>query len=234
LEWLRQAVANRRPEGVLFAGAVLDSSREYKARITPWELTHDDAVFLVNFFETMGNLGVFTAVVPGSTDTPLEEFLRLGMNAEVEFPRLHLVHATLVEKGDVAVCGAGGRICEGRMIETDVCSRTLIEYHLRTFWAVKQPHKILLLATPPTGPLGGAEGSRLTSDLIDSYYPSLCVVAGPNECRGIQRIAHTLVVNPGHLAHGWAAWLDWNRSVEDQVKFFHLDGVESQAPVVAR
>jgi len=47
----------------------------------------------------------------------------------------------------------------------------------------------------------------------------LCVVAGRTERRGVQRIASTLVVNPGCLADGSAAWLDWNQRSGDQVEF---------------
>ena len=59
-------------------------------------------------------------------------------------------------------------------------------------------------------------------DLIDSYHPTLCVVAGTTERRGSQRIAHTLVVNPGRLADGSVAWLDWNRSRGEQVEILPL------------
>ncbi len=228
LEWLRQAVAKRRPEGLLFAGGVLDRGRQYVAQTTTqWGLTHDDALFLEKFFETVGGLDIFSAIIPGPVDTPLEDFLRLGMNAEVDFPGLHLVHATLVEKGDIAVCGMGGCISGCPATELDTCSRTLAEYHLRSLGSAKQPHKVLLLANPPPGQLGGEEGSALTGDLIDSYHPSLCVVAGPSERRGTQRIASTLVINPGCLAEGWAAWLDRNRPADEQVEFLNLRDLES-------
>jgi hypothetical protein len=45
------------------------------------------------------------------------------------------------------------------------------------------------------------------------------VVAGSTAHRGWQRIAHTLVVNPGCLADGSAAWLDRGR---DEVDFLDL------------
>jgi Icc-related predicted phosphoesterase len=228
LEWLRAAVTHRQPDGILFAGGVLDSARHYAAQTTTdWGFTHEDALFLKQFFETLGKLRIFSAIIPGPWDTPVEDFLRLGMHAEVEFPDLHVVHATLVEKGDTAILGMGGLLAESATAERDLCSRIMAEYHLRPLWMAKQPHKILLLATPPTGALGGQEGRTLTGDLIDSNHPSLCVVAGPSERRGSQRMASTLVINPGHLAEGWAAWLDWNRPVPDQVELLnlrHLDG----------
>jgi Icc-related predicted phosphoesterase len=59
----------------------------------------------------------------------------------------------------------------------------------------------------------------LVGEIIDSLRPSLSVVGGPTERRGVQRIASTLVVNPGCLADGSAAFLDWDRSGDDPVEF---------------
>ena len=82
-----------------------------------------------------------------------------------------------------------------------------------------KPHKALLLSEPPPGVLGGPEGNRVIGDIIDSLRPNLCVVGGPTERRGVQRIASTLVVNPGCLADGSAAFLDWDRTGDDPVEF---------------
>src|SRR5260370_35277994 len=106
LEGLRSAARLRQPEAVLFAGGVLGGVRQYAARgTTPWALTHEDALFVERFFETLGELGVFAAVIPGPADTPLEEFLRLGMHAEGDSPAAHCVHPPPVPKANVAVCG---------------------------------------------------------------------------------------------------------------------------------
>ena len=213
LEWLRQAVEKRSPDGILFAGGVLDGARLYSR--DPAALTHEEGRFVEHFFETLGNLGVFSAVIPGPADGPLEEFLRIGMHAEVESPAVHLAHATLLERGELAVSGVGGKI--GQEV-----SVIMAQYHLRSLWTAKQPHRILLLATPPTGALGGPEGSSVVGDFIDSYHPALCVVGGPSQCRGSQRVAKTLVINPGRLAEGWAAWFDWNRQADDAVEMLNL------------
>lgn len=212
LKRLRDLVQERRPEGVLFAGGVLDSgSLPHTERLKKWE----DAL------EGMGQLGVFTAVIPGPCDVPLREFLRLAKDAEVEFPTLRLAHATLWEEGDVALCGLGGDLTENQDRSDDrLCyARATAEYFLRTLWQAEQPHKILLLSVPPPGPLGGEQGNRICGDFIDSYHPSLCVVAGDTAHRGVQRIAHTLVINPGRLADGSLAWFDWNRNHDEQVEF---------------
>ncbi|MBM4071545.1 MAG: hypothetical protein FJ271_21815 [Planctomycetes bacterium] len=225
LQWLRAAVQARQPDGIFFAGGVLSEGRQYTARDgTCWGMTFDDALFVERFFATLGGLGeppVFCAVIPGPMDTPLTDFLRMGMHAETEFPNVHLVHGCLVTERDVAVCGMGGVLCDGPACENGACSRVLAEYHLRSLWSAKQPRRALLLPTPPTGSLGGPAGRAMIGELIDSIHPALCVAAGPSATRGSQRVAGTLIVNPGELACGWAALIDWQLPLEDQVE--HLD-----------
>jgi hypothetical protein len=218
LDWLRRVVETRRPDGILFAGGVLPLERCYKPKVTLWGMTRADAEFVERFFRTLGDLGVFSAVIPGAGDTPLEEFLRLGMHAEVEFPAVHLAHATLAVRDGLAVTGLGGWVSEGSACELDCCPRTLALYHLRALLGANQPHRVLLLARPPAGPLGGLDGSRLSAELIDSLHPSLCVVGGGSEGAAVCQVAHTLVVNPGFLADGRAAWLDWRRGAEQRVE----------------
>jgi Icc-related predicted phosphoesterase len=225
---LQKAVKLRRPDGILFAGGVLDTTRHYELQAsTEWGLAGDDARFIERFFEVLGGLQVFSAVIPGPFDTPLEDFLRMGMRAEIEFPTVHLVHGTLVEQGDSAFCGVGGCLCHEQRSDFDSCSRTMAEYHLRSLWNARQPQKVLLLPGPPTGPLGGAEGKTLVGELIDSFHPSLCVVAGSSERRGIQYFARSLVINPGQLADGWAAWLDRGLKLSEQVQFLNLHDLAS-------
>jgi hypothetical protein len=230
LEWLEKAVESRKPDGILFAGGVLDAARQYAVKpCTPWGMTRSDAAFVEHFFQFLGKLGVFTAIIPGPEDTPLDDFLRMGMHAEVEFPNLHLVHGTLLEKGDVAISGIGGHVSEECAYERDVCSRVMAEYWLRPLWTAKQPHRILLLPAPPPGALGGADGKRLAGDLIDSYHPGLCVVHGLTDHRGTLRIGKTLIVNPGALVDGSAAVVDWSKPADDQVEFLKLRSLERAA-----
>lgn len=231
-EWLHRAVAYYRPDGVLFAGGIFDGPRQHAARVGhPWGLTHDEAQFLEHVFEQLGRLGVFTALIPGVADVPLEEFLRLGMSAEVEYPTLHLVHATLTEAGHTAFLGMGGCLVDGLPRGPEQCSRTVAEYHLRPLAGSRQPYKILLLADPPTGTLGGDEGNAITGEFIDTYHPTVCVVGGSTERRGWERVATTTVINPGRLADGCAAWLDWTRDGGDQVEILNLRELAPLPPV---
>jgi Icc-related predicted phosphoesterase len=215
LSKLESLARDRRPEGVLFAGGILGTASDSHAdKLKAWK----------NFFEAMGKLDIFTAVIPGLSDLPLRLFLRMAMEAEVASPKLRVAHGTLFEDGDVAINGLGGDLTEAEdHCENRLCSaRSTAEYFLRTLWRAEQPHKVLLLSVPPPGQLGGEIGNPICGDFIDSYHPSLCVVAGTTERRGVQRIAHTFVVNPGRLADGSAAWLDWKQHKDDQVEFLQL------------
>jgi Icc-related predicted phosphoesterase len=221
---LRRAVMEQDPDGVLFAGGIVGPARQCTARGSSWSLSREEVLFIKRFFDTLGRLRAFSAVIPGAANEPMEEFFRLGMRAELEYPDIHVVHATLVEQGHVAFCGIGGSLAENGLIGVDSCSRTVAEYFLRPLWQARQPRKVLLLPVPPPGPLGGLEGNSLVGDLIDSYHPDLCVVAGCSDRRGVQRLGHTLVINPGCLSEGHAAVLDWDRPAEKQVEFIDLRG----------
>jgi Icc-related predicted phosphoesterase len=145
----------------------------------------------------LGSTGVFTAIIPESAGAPMDEVFRLGMHAELLFPNVHIAHATLIEKGGVAICGMGGSIAETRLLGIDSYSRTTTRFLIRSLLKAKQSRKILLLSAPPSGPLGGAEGNSVVEDLIDTHHPDVCVVAGKSELRGVQRSANTLVINAG-------------------------------------
>jgi hypothetical protein len=214
LDYLQRIVENRRPAGILFAGGVLPTARCYEPRTTLWGLTRPDARFVERFFQTLGRLNVFSAVIPG-TDAPMEEFLQMGMHAEVEFANVHLAHATLVSRNGLAVIGLGGWVSEGTACEIDCCPRTLARYYLRSLATATQPNTVLLLARSPASSVGG---SLLSAELIDTLHPHLCVVGDGHEGPGVRRVARTLVVNPGSLAEGRAAWLDLRRRAEDRVE----------------
>jgi Icc-related predicted phosphoesterase len=224
LGWLRRLVEARRPDGLLFAGGILHPARRCAAKETPWSLAAEDTAFAKQFFTALSGLGVFCAAIPGPAGEPQDEFFRLALEAELAFPNVHVAHATLVAEGDVAVCGLGGDIAEGRLIGCESYTRPAAEYFLRPLWRAEQPRKVLLLSAPPPGPLGGPEGNALVGDLIDSLHPDLCVVAGASERRGGQRVAHTHVVNPGRLADGWAAWLDWGQAEGSRLELLNLKG----------
>ncbi len=221
LAWLKEAIAQRKPHAVLFTGGICSQAM---ADQDPEDLTPGQAEMFDKFFHTLGETGVYTALVPGWHDTPVEDFLQVAHNAEVDFSNVHCVHGTLTEEKDVALCGVGGELAETGSCKTGHWrrSRKSAEYYLRRLWACDKPRKFLLLGSPPTGKLGGQAGSPVVTELIDSYHPELCAVLGPTESRGWERVAHTFVVNPGRLVDGSAAWFDWTRPVEERVEMLDL------------
>jgi Icc-related predicted phosphoesterase len=227
LEHLRRTVEKRPPDGILVPGGIL---KPQSPRTTPWGLTKEEGVYLERFFETLGKLNLFAAVIPGPDDS-LADFLRIGMHVEIEFPGIRVVHATLIEKRDVAFCGVGGCLAEKGPADPASVSRTMAEYHLRTLWAAEQPRKVLLLSVPPRGKLGGPDGSSLSEYLIDSYHPSLCVVGGHDEKPASDRVAHTLIVSPGQISEGHAVWVDWTRAAEDVVEAVDVHDIPQTIPV---
>lgn len=215
LPGLRPVIEGRRPDGILFAGNITARNQgSLLEKVRTWQ----------DFFAGLGQLGVLAAVVPGSAESPLREFLRVAKDAEVDTPNVRVVHATLSEEKGVALCGVGGELTEDedRTEEWLSYSRATASYFLRTLWQAEQPRKVLLLSVAPPGQLGGEAGNRVCGDFIDSYHPSLCVASGSSERRGVQRIGHTIVVNPGRLADGSVAWLDWNRPRDQQVEMLRL------------
>jgi hypothetical protein len=217
---LRRFADERKPDAILFAGGMLSPQRA----MTPygssaWGVTREDEQFLYDFAAALDGLGVFCAVIPGPNFEPLDQFYRWALSIELKFPHIHMAHATLVEERDVAVCGLGVTVAEEALMREDSWSRIRAQYFLRPLRASVKPHKILLLPEPPAGDLGGADGNPVLGDLIDGVRPGLCVVAGSTQRRGVQRIASTLIVNPGHLAEDSAALFDWDKSSNDPVEF---------------
>ena len=113
IEGLRRLATDRRPEAVLFAGGILSSQRRAVPCSTGlWGLTPEDERFAIEFGAALGALGVFSAVIQEPNFVPEDQFCRLAMAVELEFPNVHVAHATLVEAHDVAVCGLGIAVAE--------------------------------------------------------------------------------------------------------------------------
>lgn len=108
---LQKAVRDRRRDGLLFAGGVLPHEGKDVTDFDYECYTKEGTLFVERFFSTLGSLGGFSAVISGVFDAPLDEFLRLGMAAELKYPKIHLVHVTPVEEGDIAVRNRHGRCC---------------------------------------------------------------------------------------------------------------------------
>lgn len=217
---LETLVRQRKPDAILFAGGLFAPAPIGESPTAAAERRHHDMQLLERFFAALGAMRTAAAVVPGPTDAPLRAFLMAGMHARSQSPGVHLVHCTLVTSRDVVIAGVGGELTHVEDSGEPVvrCSRTTAEYFLQAFGAADESEKVLLLGSTPTGALGGDTGNEIASDLVDSYHPKLCIVAGPNESRGVERVARTSIVNPGSLSDGSAAWIDWSREINEQVE----------------
>lgn len=224
LQRLLLAVEEMRPEAVLFAGGVLNPSPHPTGTAEWHERHHADIAALDRFFQAIGKPGILTAVIPGPGDAPLQAFLHRGMHAETEFRGLNLVHGSLADTDAATIAGVGGALTPFEDSGDHVirCSRTMARYLLRPFQTARKMPKILLLAEAPTGRLGGAEGSSIAAEFIDSYHPIVCVVGGATARRNAERVARTLIVNPGRLADKSAAWLDLGQEAGRQVEFLDI------------
>ena len=65
----------------------------------------------------------------------------MGMAAEVEYPKIHLVHVTPAEERDIAVFGLGACITDYTSTNIGYYSQALAEYYLRPMLAAKQSRK---------------------------------------------------------------------------------------------
>ncbi len=218
LEYLREAVNEYSPDGILVVGGIMPPTDRADE--------HTRLQYLERLFKLLGDTNIHAAVIPGTSDVPLHRFLGFAVNAEVDFPHVHVVHGTLDEEKDIAICGVGGNFAQAEDIRSPslVYAKNTAEYLLRGLLRAEQSRKIMLLGQAPPGPLGGDQGSEVVGELINTFHPDLCAVLGPTSNRGYQRIAHTFVVNPGSITEGAAALVDWTKPVEQQVQMLDLAG----------
>jgi Metallophosphoesterase, calcineurin superfamily len=221
---LPAVVRDLRPEGLLFAGGVFPHDAVNIERfVSECECyTKEGALFLERFFSTLGSLRLFSALIPGVYDAPLDAFLSQGTAAELQYPNIHIVHVTPVKKGDVAVFGLGARIADRTSTKTGYYSPKLAEYYLRPLWTAKQPRKVLLLSDMPEGWHGDTANARLADALIETYHPTLCVLGRPGAEGRVERLSKTTIIHPGYFSEGCAAWLDWDQPADRQSKILQL------------
>lgn len=220
IEKLTEIVHQRKPDAILFAGGLFDGVPAREDLAGTAARRQRDIRLLEHFFMTLGELKPVAALIPGPQDAPLRAVLMAGINARSQGPGVHLVHCTFITIGDVVICGVGGELTDAEDGGDPVvrCSLTTAQYFLQAFDSADQSEKVLLLSVPPNGSLGAGDGNAISGQLIDSHHPKLCVVAGPTAARGVERVAHTTIVNPGRISDGCAAWIDWGKDVDEQVE----------------
>ncbi len=189
-----------RPDGILFAGGI----------VAPRDSPESKIEAMKKFFDAIGRSGHTFGFIPGPNDAPLYEFLRAALNCEIVFPNVFSAHATLNKRGEVVVDGLGGLFTEAKEAGAPVIRYThsSAEYFLRELWRAEGNVKILLLSEPPTGQLAN-KGSNFVREFVKSYHPTYCIVGGEKSYRGKEEIGDTIVVNPGALAEGSLALVEW-------------------------
>jgi hypothetical protein len=159
----------------------------------------------------MADCSQLISAIPGPNDAPLNTFLRVALNVENIFSHILIAHAHPVLDGEIAINGIGGYITEDEDTSQPVIkyAHASAEYFLRNLWRVDKPIKILMLSEPPTGILGGDKGNPIVNEFLKSYHPTVCVVMGQTKHRGSAgEYPHSLVINPGMISEGSAAYLD--------------------------
>jgi Icc-related predicted phosphoesterase len=201
LKKLVELAKTRNPDAILFAGGIVKADSDATSKRES----------VRQFFEILGKSTCLSLVIPGAQDAPLGEFMRSAINAEVTYSNVVSVHAAPYTKSNTFIIGLGGQATEsedatGPVIEY---SHTSAEYWLRSLWHTAITMKVLLFSEPPAGKLSGNGGSALVDEFIKAYHPSICVVGGRKEHRGYEKEKHGLLVNPGWLSEGSAAWINW-------------------------
>lgn len=232
LALLTKAIDERRPEVVLFAGGLFRPHSGKELQDDGLNRNGAELSLLESLLSLTASKRCLLAVIPGPRDGPLQSFLRTSIRAEVRYRGVKVVHdAVMTVNGNLAISGIAGELAQSEDACEPVirCSRETAGYFLRPFQAARAPHKVLLLAVPPVGVLGGKSGNLIVRSLVETYRPRLCVTAGDTARRGVQRVARTLIVNPGRLSDGSAAWIDLNRTAAEQVELLDLRAGDSPA-----
>lgn len=229
---------NVRPDMVVFTGNVLRA----EARVAEWEKAkaenrqpdrhapavrteeEQDAQLYELLFDTLGQLQVPVAVIPGVLDSPKGRYLRAALHHEAIFPHFRSVHGSFViaPERSYLVAGFGGLVTEHDNEDyfMYISPRWEAEYYLKFLNEMEQ-ERILLFHTPPTGIDGRLEekGSPIVNELIKTYRPRFVFCGGSLDVQTKQVIGDAIVILPGGLDRGNYGLLD---TKERRVEFGNL------------
>ncbi|MBR9679771.1 MAG: YfcE family phosphodiesterase [Candidatus Altiarchaeota archaeon] len=132
------------------------------------------------------------------------------------------IHNSSVELGELKIIGFEG----AQWVDTD--SGVFMKYdpvHNKLF---SEKKIILLTHVPPfdtradTVWSGHHVGSPFLRTLVEEYQPALLVCGHIHEGLGLDKIGKTVVLNPGAVCDGYAAWIDW--SAKPKISLLKLKG----------
>lgn len=179
------------------------------------------------FFEFLGGLDRFVAVIPGNLDAPRRQFMRAATEFEGEYNNLRVLHRLWAQVGDVAIAGFGGEISENVNEDyfMDIYPREAVLYCFKEMGYVDAPHKLFMIHTPPVARFGAVEthklGSRIVNQVIERYGPELVLVAHDHKAKGQTNVGEAVVVNAGPFNEGNYAVIERLRP-ETTVSFRNL------------
>jgi len=192
---------------------------------------HEDFRSYDAFFRALSDTGVWSYVIPGGIDAPLDLFLQVATNREVVARNTHVVHNRIAGKfvspqaRDMYVCGFGGIIDEDESETFFVLqfSRWQALYAAESFKDYPDP-KMLLVHTPPKAM--SQHGSHVVEEMINTVRPSHAFCGAVGGLQGEHEVGTTFVVCPGRMSEGNYAIVD---SLTNNVQFKKLEVGAAQA-----
>lgn len=232
-----EAIKNLSYEAIFFTGDIL----RWRGKATEWanarkekrapdkdkpgikEEIEENAEVYRKFYQDMARLGKPTFLIPGNVDAPIDQYLRLGLEA-MESEDLHIIHHSFYIMNNWVIAGFGGEITESDGEDFFVLRypRWGVTYGLNFLSHLKQK-KILLLHTPPIGKLdldkGSHKGSKVVKDLIEKIKPEWVFCGHAHNACGEEKIKETTVLNPGALKNSQYALVDTAKGKVEFRKF---------------
>ena len=166
------------------------------------------------FYDYLRIIGLPSFLIPGNTDAPFGQYMRVCLCESAVGENQKLVHHSVVFFGDdFIIAGFGGEVTEQQREDYFVLQfpRWEVEHGLGIVEHL-QKTKILLFHTPPVGELdldeGKHKGSQVINDLIEKLKPEWVFCGHAHKARGKQIIGNSIVVNPGALKNRYYAIVD--------------------------
>lgn len=176
--------------------------------------TTRDLEHLRQFVQALAEIPCSVYAVPGETDAPESEYLKVAYSYAHIYPNFRTAHERVYREEFFLVAWFGGGISQ-----TDD-ERTLILHYTRPWAEFALRHleympgeKVLLLHAPPVSRLDKGEGERhgsvFLNEVIERLAPRLVLHGQALKGQGTVKLGDSVVVNPGPLAAGHYALVDY-------------------------
>lgn len=173
-----------------------------------------DTEFLQQFILALADTQKTVYAIPGNTDAPEPTYFKTIYNYAHIYPNLKPAHELMFREDQFMVAGFGGDITyndDNRELVLQY-SKTWVEFALRRL-EFFPGEKVLMFHTPPVCRLdlmnGDHCGVLLINELIERISPKLVLCGKARSGQGVVRMGPAHVVNPGNLADGHYAVIDY-------------------------